>query len=46
MLRAAYGEAVIKKCVLFEYHTMFVEGRKDVKDDGGSGRPVKMILTI
>ena len=39
LLTVAYGEYVMKKSSVFEWHTRFEEGREDVQDDPRSGGP-------
>ena len=39
MLRGAYGDNVLKKYSVFEWHKGFKEGRESVKDDERPGQP-------
>lgn len=40
MLTVAYGEEVMSRARVFDWHKKFKEGRGDIHDDVGSGRPV------
>jgi transposase len=39
LLTVAYGEYVMKKSSVFEWHRRFKEGREDTQDDPRSGQP-------
>jgi len=39
LLTVAYGEYVMKKSSVFEWHRRFKEGREDVQDNPRSGQP-------
>jgi len=39
LLTVIYGEYVMKKSSVFEWHRWFKEGREDVQDDTRSGQP-------
>ncbi|EHH23262.1 hypothetical protein EGK_06697 [Macaca mulatta] len=40
LLKEAYGEEVMSRARVFDWHKRFKEGREDVRDDARSGRPV------
>lgn len=40
LLKEAYGDEVMSRARVFDWHKRFKEGRKDVRDDARSGRPV------
>jgi len=39
LIQKAYGDAVLSRTTIFEWHKRFREGRESVKDDESSGRP-------
>jgi hypothetical protein len=39
LLTVDYGEYTMKKLSIFEWHSLFKEGREDVKDDPRCGQP-------
>ena len=39
LIQKAYGDAVLSRTTIFEWHKRFREGRESVKDDERSGRP-------
>ncbi|KAM9658482.1 protein GVQW3 [Trichechus inunguis] len=40
LLKEAYGDEVMSRARVFDWHKRFKEGREDVRDDARSGRPV------
>lgn len=40
LLKEAYGNEVMSRARVFDWHKRFKEGREDVRDDARSGRPV------
>lgn len=40
LLKEAYGVGVLSRARVFDWHKRFKEGREDVREDAGSGRPV------
>ncbi|XP_012783759.3 protein GVQW3 [Ochotona princeps] len=40
LLQQAYGDEVMSRARVFDWHKRFKEGREDVRDDARSGRPV------
>ncbi|KAM6172859.1 protein GVQW3 isoform 1-T1 [Erethizon dorsatum] len=40
LLKEAYGDEVMSRARVFDWHRRFKEGREDVRDDARSGRPV------
>lgn len=40
LLKEAYGDEVMSRARIFDWHKRFKEGREDVRDDARSGRPV------
>ncbi|XP_036620520.1 protein GVQW3-like [Trichosurus vulpecula] len=40
MLKEAYGDEVMSRARVFDWHKRFKEGRDDVHDDARSGRPI------
>ncbi|XP_020918193.1 putative uncharacterized protein FLJ37770 isoform X1 [Sus scrofa] len=40
LLKEAYGEEVMSRARVFDWHKRFKEGREDIRDDARSGRPV------
>jgi hypothetical protein len=39
LIQKSYGDAVLSRTTIFEWHKCFQEGRESVKDDERSGRP-------
>ncbi|XP_037696667.1 protein GVQW3 isoform X2 [Choloepus didactylus] len=40
LLKEAYGDEVMSRARVFDWHKRFKQGREDVRDDARSGRPV------
>ncbi|XP_025122167.1 protein GVQW3 isoform X1 [Bubalus kerabau] len=40
LLKEAYGDEVMSRARVFDWHKRFKEGREDIRDDARSGRPV------
>ncbi|KAM9767815.1 LOW QUALITY PROTEIN: protein GVQW3 [Dama dama] len=40
LLKEAYGNEVMSRARVFDWHKRFKEGREDIRDDARSGRPV------
>ncbi|KAI5943853.1 Protein GVQW3 [Manis javanica] len=40
LLKEAYGDEVMSRARVFDWHKRFKEGREDVRDDARTGRPV------
>lgn len=40
LLKEAYGDEVMSRARVFNWHKRFKEGREDIRDDARSGRPV------
>nr|XP_045001724.1 protein GVQW3 isoform X2 [Jaculus jaculus] len=40
LLKEAYGDEVMSRARVFDWHKRFKEGREDIRDDARSGRPI------
>ncbi|XP_069409926.1 protein GVQW3 isoform X1 [Ovis canadensis] len=40
LLKEAYGDEVMSRARVFDWHKRFKKGREDIRDDARSGRPV------